>query len=109
MCQVLHNFVKQTNNDDTILSCCKHYCKDHARDFMPKSPDEPTRFNRDVVLLTDDRNLRLKAHTDNVPVKDVPSFCTWAAIRWDRQIYEKPDALGENPPETTGEFLRQDG
>ncbi|KAJ8312921.1 LOW QUALITY PROTEIN: hypothetical protein KUTeg_010294 [Tegillarca granosa] len=35
---------------------------------------------RDVVLLTDDRNLRLKAHTCNVPVKDVPSFLKWSNI-----------------------------
>jgi len=31
-------FVTQGNNDDMILSCCLHYCKDKARDFMPKSP-----------------------------------------------------------------------
>lgn len=23
------------NNDDVILSCCLHYCKDKAKDFMP--------------------------------------------------------------------------
>ena len=26
----------QGNNDDIILSCCLHYCKDMARDYMPK-------------------------------------------------------------------------
>ncbi|XP_064425172.1 telomerase-binding protein EST1A isoform X3 [Latimeria chalumnae] len=26
---------QQGNNDDLILSCCLHYCKDKARDFMP--------------------------------------------------------------------------
>lgn len=25
----------QGNNDDVILSCCLHYCKDKAKDFMP--------------------------------------------------------------------------
>lgn len=44
--------------------------------------DEPNRIYRDVVLLTDDRNLRLKAHTYNVPVKDVPSFLKWCKVTW---------------------------
>ncbi|KAJ0061540.1 hypothetical protein NL108_005757, partial [Boleophthalmus pectinirostris] len=26
---------QQGNNDDVILSCCLHYCKDKAKDFMP--------------------------------------------------------------------------
>ncbi|XP_052219123.1 telomerase-binding protein EST1A-like isoform X2 [Dreissena polymorpha] len=66
------------NNDDLILSCCTHYCKDKARDFMPKDKDTPIRLFRDVVLLTEDRNLRLKAHMHNVPVKDVPAFMKWS-------------------------------
>ncbi|XP_062618954.1 telomerase-binding protein EST1A-like [Saccostrea cucullata] len=68
------------NNDDIILSCCLHYCKDKAREFMPKEKDAPVRLYREVVLLTDDRNLRLKAHTCNVPVKDVLSFLKWSKI-----------------------------
>ncbi|KAK6192689.1 hypothetical protein SNE40_004118 [Patella caerulea] len=67
-------------NDDLILSCCLHYCKDKARDFMPKEKDAPVRLYRDVVLLTDDRNLRLKAHTCNVPVREVASFKKWSKI-----------------------------
>ncbi|XP_076452752.1 telomerase-binding protein EST1A-like [Babylonia areolata] len=68
------------NNDDLILSCCLHYCRDMARDFMPKDKDSPVRLFRDVVLLTDDRNLRLKAHTSNVPAKDMPAFCRWSKV-----------------------------
>ena len=30
------DLIFQGNNDDLILSCCLHYCKDKARDFMPK-------------------------------------------------------------------------
>ncbi|CAG5135543.1 unnamed protein product, partial [Candidula unifasciata] len=67
-------------NDDIILNCCLHYCKDMAREFMPRDKDHPVRLYREVVLLTDDRNLRLKAHTCNVPVKDVPSFKKWSKI-----------------------------
>ncbi|XP_078729890.1 telomerase-binding protein EST1A isoform X2 [Lampetra fluviatilis] len=71
---------RQGNNDDLILSCCLHYCKDKAKDFMPTSKGDPIRLRRDVVLLTDDRNLRLKALTRNVPVKDVPAFLAWANV-----------------------------
>ncbi|XP_053375984.1 telomerase-binding protein EST1A-like isoform X2 [Mercenaria mercenaria] len=67
------------NNDDLILSCCTYYCKDKARDFMPKDKDTPVHLYREVVLLTDDRNLRLKAHTHNVPVKDIPAFMKWSS------------------------------
>ncbi|KAK2177834.1 hypothetical protein NP493_577g02021 [Ridgeia piscesae] len=64
-----------------------------ARDYMQKdrarkqhlintliSSDEPIRLQREVVLLTDDRNLRLKAHTRNVPVRNAPAFLKWAKL-----------------------------
>nr|XP_056721183.1 telomerase-binding protein EST1A isoform X1 [Euleptes europaea] len=69
---------QQGNNDDLILSCCLHYCNDKAKDFMPASKDDPIRLLREVVLLTDDRNLRVKALTRNVPVRDMPTFLRWA-------------------------------
>ncbi|XP_067938253.1 telomerase-binding protein EST1A-like [Watersipora subatra] len=68
------------SNDDKILSCCLHYCQDNARDFMPKDRHQAIRLYREVVLVTDDRNLRLKAHTRNVPVKDLVQFMEWAGI-----------------------------
>ncbi|GCB80876.1 hypothetical protein scyTo_0022090, partial [Scyliorhinus torazame] len=68
------------NNDDLILSCCLHYCKDKAKDFMPVRKDEPIRLRRDVVLLTDDRNMRVKALTRNVPVRAIPVFLKWAKV-----------------------------
>lgn len=40
--------------------------------------DDPIRLLREVVLLTDDRNLRVKALTRNVPVRDIPTFLKWA-------------------------------
>ncbi|XP_058267513.1 telomerase-binding protein EST1A isoform X2 [Hemibagrus wyckioides] len=67
------------NNDDVILSCCLHYCKDKAKDFMPAQRG-PVRLQREVVLLTDDRNLRVKALTRNVPVRDIPTFLRWAKV-----------------------------
>uniref|UniRef100_A0A6Q2YKC7 Telomerase-binding protein EST1A n=1 Tax=Esox lucius TaxID=8010 RepID=A0A6Q2YKC7_ESOLU len=68
---------QQGNNDDVILSCCLHYCKDKAKDTQR---DGPVRLRREVVLLTDDRNLRVKALTRNVPVRDIPAFLTWAQV-----------------------------
>uniref|UniRef100_A0A3P8NSN7 Telomerase-binding protein EST1A n=1 Tax=Astatotilapia calliptera TaxID=8154 RepID=A0A3P8NSN7_ASTCA len=71
---------QQGNNDDIILSCCLHYCKDKAKDFMPHQRNGTVRLQREVVLLTDDRNLRVKALTRNVPVRDIPSFLSWAKV-----------------------------
>uniref|UniRef100_A0A8C5MQG1 Telomerase-binding protein EST1A n=1 Tax=Leptobrachium leishanense TaxID=445787 RepID=A0A8C5MQG1_9ANUR len=68
------------NNDDLILSCCLHYCKDNAKEFMPSNKDDPIRLRREVVLLTDDRNLRVKALTRHVPVRDIPAFLSWAKV-----------------------------
>ncbi|XP_054720086.1 LOW QUALITY PROTEIN: telomerase-binding protein EST1A-like [Uloborus diversus] len=64
-------------NDDLILTCCLYYCKDRAKDYMPKSRDEPMTLFREVVLLTDDRNLRVKALAHHVPVRDLLSFLQW--------------------------------
>ncbi|XP_077448750.1 telomerase-binding protein EST1A isoform X2 [Stigmatopora argus] len=71
---------QQGNNDDVILSCCLHYCQDKAKDFMPDQKNGTVRLQREVVLLTDDRNLRVKALTRNVPVRDIPAFVSWAKV-----------------------------
>ncbi|XP_077995214.1 telomerase-binding protein EST1A-like [Glandiceps talaboti] len=68
------------NNDDVILSCCLFYCDDKARSFMPQNKDDPIKLFRDVVLLTDDRNLRVKAHIRNVPARGIPDFLVWAKL-----------------------------
>ncbi|XP_051902985.1 telomerase-binding protein EST1A [Hippocampus zosterae] len=72
---------QQGNNDDVILSCCLHYCQDKAEDLMPDHRNGGTvRLHRQVVLLTDDRNLRVKALTRNVPVREIPAFLSWAKV-----------------------------
>lgn len=71
---------QQGNNDDVILSCCLYYCNDKAKDFMPDQKNGTVRLRREVVLLTDDRNLRVKALTRNVPVRDIPAFLSWANV-----------------------------
>ncbi|KAM4544896.1 telomerase-binding protein EST1A [Odontesthes bonariensis] len=71
---------QQGNNDDVILSCCLNYCKDKAKEFMAHQRNGTVRLQREVVLLTDDRNLRVKALTRNVPVRDIPAFLSWAKV-----------------------------
>lgn len=38
---------------------------------------------REVVLLTDDRNLRVKALAAELPARDLPSFVQWAGLAQD--------------------------
>ncbi|KAJ8042812.1 Telomerase-binding protein EST1A [Holothuria leucospilota] len=66
------------NNDDLILSCCLHYCDDEPRNFMPADRDAPIKLCREVVLLTNDRNLRVKAIQQNVPTRDILAYLKWA-------------------------------
>ncbi|CAG0895291.1 unnamed protein product, partial [Darwinula stevensoni] len=65
--------VEESCNDDRILSCCLQLCKDDRQvDGVLK---------RDTVLLTQDRNLRVKALTCHVPVRDLLDFLRWAEVR----------------------------
>ncbi len=70
----------QGTTDELILGCCLHYCRDSAREFMPSSREEAIHLYREVVLLTEDRHLRMKAHTRNVPVKDAVKFAKWSEV-----------------------------
>ncbi|CAF2533787.1 unnamed protein product [Rotaria sp. Silwood2] len=71
---------KHESNDDTILGCCLKYCHDNPREFFPPNKDGAIRLHREVVLITDDRNLRLKAQARNVPVKDLMKFLELAQV-----------------------------
>ncbi|CAF3881571.1 unnamed protein product [Adineta steineri] len=71
---------KHESNDDTILGCCLKYCHDNPREFFPQNKDGAIRLHREVVLITDDRNLRLKAQARNVPVKDLTKFLELAQV-----------------------------
>lgn len=67
-------------NDDLILSCCLRLCKDHTEHLLPREPDAPVKLYRETVLITEDRNLCVKALTHHVPVRDLPAFLRWANI-----------------------------
>lgn len=67
-------------NDDQILTCCLLLCKDRVDHVLPREPDAPVKLYRETVLITEDRNLCVKALTHHVPVRDLPAFLRWANI-----------------------------
>ncbi|XP_063220783.1 telomerase-binding protein EST1A [Bacillus rossius redtenbacheri] len=64
-------------NDDRVLATCLSLCRCPEQE---SEPGEPRRLLRDVVLLTEDRNLRVKALARHVPVREVPDFARWAGL-----------------------------
>lgn len=88
------------NNDDKILATCLSLCKNNSQ-LSVDSPQaegtfaavgiqnvrffifnlivsgEPKKIYRDVVLLTEDRNLRVKALSSDMPVRAVMDFVNW--------------------------------
>lgn len=41
---------------------------------------QPRKITREVVLLTEDRNLRVKALARDMPVREVRDFVQWAGL-----------------------------
>ncbi|XP_014206060.1 telomerase-binding protein EST1A [Copidosoma floridanum] len=68
-----------TRNDDRILATCLSLCRSY-KDQVNSDEGQPRRVKRDVVLLTEDRNLRVKALARDVPVREVPDFIQWAGL-----------------------------
>nr|XP_022917819.1 telomerase-binding protein EST1A isoform X1 [Onthophagus taurus] len=64
-------------NDDKILSSCLALCKVNKDQH---NEGEPRKLYREVVLLTEDRNLRVKALAKDVPVRELPDFIVWAGL-----------------------------
>lgn len=75
-------------NDDRILATCLSLCKNvrtsmatDCGDHVSEEGDgDPRKLYREVVLLTEDRNLRVKALARDVPVRELPDFLKWAGI-----------------------------
>ena len=64
-------------NDDLILDVCLNLSS--TKDHLGERRERDLRVvTRDVVLLTDDRNLKVKAYTCDVPVNTMPDFIRWA-------------------------------
>lgn len=67
----------QASNDDLILQSSLSL---HRRlDSLTTASDQPQLHT--VVLLTDDRNLRVKAHAARLPVKDITEFMDISRLR----------------------------
>ena len=60
-------------NDDRILQCCLSLNASPA----PTIENGIKTVHRDTVLITDDRNLRLKAHTADCAVNSIKEFMKW--------------------------------
>ncbi|XP_045542788.1 uncharacterized protein LOC106720366 [Papilio machaon] len=66
----------RASNDDRVLATALNL---HAN--IEASADNSTQeVVREVVLLTDDRNLRVKALAADLPARDLPSFVAWAGL-----------------------------
>ena len=61
------------NNDDLILDACQNLAG-----FREEVKLNMRVVYRDLVLLTDDRNLKLKAHMTDIPVNKLSDFIHWA-------------------------------
>jgi hypothetical protein len=66
--------------------------------FFYLNKGDAIRLFREVVLLTEDRHLRLKAHTRNVPVKNIIQFCKWSNLYnvKNKNYIVKPSNLPKN-------------
>lgn len=62
----------QATNDDLILQSCTRF-QDRTRNLR----DDQV---RNTVLLTDDRNLRVKAMAVKMPTRSLQDFCKWASV-----------------------------
>ncbi|RWS23446.1 telomerase-binding protein EST1A-like protein [Leptotrombidium deliense] len=67
-------------NDDVVLSCCLQFIKERPAERNLHESGEIINIFRETVLLTEDRNLRVKALSQHVPVKSLPVFLQWANI-----------------------------
>ncbi|XP_058832395.1 uncharacterized protein LOC131690537 isoform X2 [Topomyia yanbarensis] len=67
---------EQKSNDDRILETALKLCRNHAEEKR----GEIRYIIREVVLLTTDRNLRVKALSNDLPVRELPDFIKWAGL-----------------------------
>lgn len=75
LCSGFRTFSKQSNPlRFLIILHTKTYL------FIYFTANQPITIQRKVVLMTDDRNLRVKAYTRNVPVLTIPQFRKMARL-----------------------------
>lgn len=73
--------IEPLNNDDKILLTAINISKLYSNIAMANEQLLSTvNIERKVVLLTNDRNLRLKAISQNIPVRELIDFIKWSGI-----------------------------
>lgn len=79
--------IEHLNNDDKILLTVTNLSKIHSTQpaATTQKPSNATssscsNLQRKVILLTNDRNLKLKAITQNIPVRELTDFMKWSGI-----------------------------
>lgn len=74
--------IDHLNNDDKILLTAINLTKLHSNDAITGNSKliSISNLQRKVILLTNDRNLKLKAITQNVPVRELVDFIKWSGI-----------------------------
>lgn len=73
--------IEQINNDDKILLTAINLTKIYSNDLVKEmKPIHSSNLQRKVVLLTNDRNLKLKAITQNIPVRELIDFIKWSEM-----------------------------
>lgn len=75
-CTFLEDVGEQKSNDDKILETALNL----IRNSVEEKRGEVRFITRDVVLLTTDRNLRVKALSNDLPVRELPDFIKWAGL-----------------------------
>ncbi|KAG5684203.1 hypothetical protein PVAND_013442 [Polypedilum vanderplanki] len=73
---------EQKSNDDKILDTALSLCKKN----VDEKRGDVRYIVREVVLLTNDRNLRVKALTNDIPVRELPDFIRWAGLGSDHDL-----------------------
>ncbi|KAJ2952733.1 hypothetical protein O0L34_g7085 [Tuta absoluta] len=78
----------RSTNDDRVLATAVNLHANLASDTETREDSGDNKCEkrvREVVLLTDDRNLRVKALAAELPARDLPSFVRWAGLDTNQQ------------------------
>ncbi|XP_052737444.1 telomerase-binding protein EST1A isoform X3 [Bicyclus anynana] len=93
----------RATNDDRVLATALSLHNNLAADTESRGTEATEVAQaagacvREVVLLTDDRNLRVKALAAELPARDLPSFMTWAGIHAERLPDAKATSSTHSP------------
>ncbi|RZF34387.1 hypothetical protein LSTR_LSTR008926 [Laodelphax striatellus] len=74
------DYSEDMKNDDKILTACLNLSRLNSKESKSQKEDGSRRVLCEVVLLTEDRNLKLKALARDMPVSDMPNFIKWAGL-----------------------------